>query len=137
VASIFPRVGAGSAAAGLLLAGAVLTGCGGGGSKAASSSTTTVPVATTSTVPPTTTTTIPTEYVVQKGDSLSKIAKKFGVNIADLVTLNKITNPDKIQEGQTLKIPPPVAPVNTAGTGTTVPSATTVPAGKTTTTAKR
>ena len=45
------------------------------------------------------------KYVVQKGDTLSKIAKKFGVNYMDIAVLNKISNPNKISVGQILNIP--------------------------------
>jgi LysM repeat protein len=102
----------------------VLAACGGGGSSSATTTTSTVAPASTTTAAPATTTTVPNEYIVQKGDSLGKIAKKFGVTVADLVGLNGITNPDKIVEGQRLKIPPPpattVPPATTAGAATTV-----------------
>ena len=42
-------------------------------------------------------------YVVQVGDSLSTIAKKLGVTINHLVTLNNIKNPNLIYAGQELK----------------------------------
>jgi LysM repeat protein len=44
---------------------------------------------------------------VQPGDSLSVIAERFDVRIEDLIALNGITNPDQIQAGQKLQIPPP------------------------------
>jgi LysM repeat protein len=72
-----------------------------------------------------------TDYVVQKGDTLSRIAKKFGVTQAAIVAANNITNPDKIAEGQHLMIPPPSAttvkpPTTAAPTGTTAkPTVTT------------
>ncbi len=44
-------------------------------------------------------------YVVQKGDYLYEIAKKYpGVSAEDIMQWNNITNPEKIQIGQTLKI---------------------------------
>jgi LysM repeat protein len=46
-----------------------------------------------------------TSYVIKKGDSLSVIAKKYGVSLAGLMALNQITDPDKIFEGQRLKLP--------------------------------
>ncbi len=106
----------------------VLAACGGGGDSSAKTTTTTAALATTTTVAPATTTTVPNEYIVQKGDSLGKIAKKFGVTVADLVALNGITNPDKIVEGQRLKIPPPpAAPTTVAGApATTISTATTL-----------
>jgi LysM repeat protein len=43
-------------------------------------------------------------YTVVKGDTLSKIAKAFGVTVANLVTWNGIKNPNAINIGQKLKI---------------------------------
>jgi len=47
------------------------------------------------------------EYVVVKGDSLSKIGKKLGVKWGDIYEANKdkIKNPDHIEPGWKLKIP--------------------------------
>ena len=47
------------------------------------------------------------EYVVVKGDSLSKIGHKYGVAWKDIYELNKdlIKDPDLIQPGWKLKIP--------------------------------
>jgi len=44
-------------------------------------------------------------YTVQSGDTLMKIARKFGVTVQQLQTANKITNPDRIYPGQVLVIP--------------------------------
>lgn len=44
-------------------------------------------------------------YVVVKGDVLERIAKKFGVRYDDLLTLNKITNPRRLQIGRKLHVP--------------------------------
>ncbi|MGQ0604606.1 MAG: LysM peptidoglycan-binding domain-containing protein [Anaerolineales bacterium] len=44
-------------------------------------------------------------YVVQRGDNLARIAQRFGVPYAALLTANQITNPNLIQIGQTLVIP--------------------------------
>lgn len=52
------------------------------------------------------TSTLPYElYTVKAGDSLSKIAKIYGVEVDDLVTLNKIPNRNLIYPGQALKVP--------------------------------
>jgi N-acetylmuramoyl-L-alanine amidase len=61
-------------------------------------------------------TTVPqvTSYVVQAGDTLSKIAGRFGVKAADIMALNGITKPDHIERGQKLKIPPPSADPTTS-----------------------
>lgn len=42
-------------------------------------------------------------YVVQRGDTLSRIAAKLGVSIGRLVQLNKIQNPNRIWAGQVLR----------------------------------
>lgn len=44
-------------------------------------------------------------YIVAKGDTPTSIAKKFGTNSVDLLKLNKIDDPKKMQIGQTLKVP--------------------------------
>lgn len=45
------------------------------------------------------------EYVVKKGDSLSKIAARYGLRTRELAALNGIDNPNKIRIGQKLSIP--------------------------------
>ncbi|HEU5078990.1 MAG TPA: LysM peptidoglycan-binding domain-containing protein [Opitutaceae bacterium] len=44
-------------------------------------------------------------YTVQKGDTLSVIAKKTGGSVKDIINANKLSDPSKIQYGQTLFIP--------------------------------
>lgn len=44
-------------------------------------------------------------YVVQSGDSPARIAKKFKVSYADLLKMNNIEDPKKLQVGQKLVIP--------------------------------
>lgn len=46
------------------------------------------------------------EYRVRAGDVLSRIASRTGVSLAEIMELNKISDPDKIYEGQTLLLPP-------------------------------
>ena len=48
-----------------------------------------------------------TEYVVVRGDSLSRIGQKYGVSWQEIYAANKdlIKDPDLIQPGWTLKIP--------------------------------
>ena len=41
-------------------------------------------------------------YTVKSGDTLSKIARKFGTTVDNLVALNGIANPDQIAAGTTL-----------------------------------
>ena len=45
-------------------------------------------------------------YVVKAGDSPASIAQQFGVKTDDLMAANNISDPQKLQIGQTLKIPP-------------------------------
>jgi LysM repeat protein len=47
----------------------------------------------------------PVSYEVQKGDTATSIAKKFGVSVESLLALNKVSDPKKLQLGQTLKLP--------------------------------
>lgn len=46
-----------------------------------------------------------TPYIVQKGDSISLIAQRFGVNRAELMGLNHIKDANKVMVGQTLRLP--------------------------------
>lgn len=51
---------------------------------------------------------LPTTYQVQKGDDLWKISERFygsGYNWVDIAKENNISNPNTIEEGQTLNIP--------------------------------
>ncbi|MDP9331950.1 MAG: LysM peptidoglycan-binding domain-containing protein [Actinomycetota bacterium] len=59
----------------------------------------TIAPATTSTVPPVT-------YQVKRGDTLTVLARRFGVSIAAIVAINHLANPDHLAEGQPLVIPP-------------------------------
>ncbi len=43
-------------------------------------------------------------YTVKSGDTLSGIANKYGTTVSELVSLNNISNPDKIYVGEVLKI---------------------------------
>jgi LysM repeat protein len=44
-------------------------------------------------------------YVVQRGDTLLSIARRFGLTVKQLQAANNISNPDRIYPGQTLTIP--------------------------------
>jgi len=56
------------------------------------------------------------DYIVRKGDTLIKIAGKYGVSVIYLADLNGINNPGKIKVGQKLKVSgivePPAAPIS-------------------------
>ena len=45
------------------------------------------------------------EYIVQPGNSLSGIAKKYGVPLGALIAANQITDPNQLKVGQKLLIP--------------------------------
>jgi beta-lactamase class A len=47
----------------------------------------------------------PRRHIVKIGDTLSSIALGYGVAIDELISLNSITNPNRIAEGATLKLP--------------------------------
>jgi LysM repeat protein len=68
-----------------------------------------------------TTTTYPEVYTIQPGETLGKIALKFGTTIEVLVQINGIRNRNDVQAGQKLKLPPNPALTSTtaAGGGTT------------------
>jgi D-gamma-glutamyl-meso-diaminopimelic acid endopeptidase CwlS len=46
-----------------------------------------------------------TTYVVGKGDTLSHIAQRYDLTVAEIMTLNNIANPDAIRIGQKLILP--------------------------------
>ncbi|WAS04029.1 peptidoglycan DD-metalloendopeptidase family protein [Gloeomargaritales cyanobacterium VI4D9] len=45
------------------------------------------------------------QYQVQPGDTLTAIARRFRVPLEELVRLNRLTNPDLLYVGQTLRVP--------------------------------
>lgn len=45
------------------------------------------------------------KYILQKGESLSRVAKKFKVNVKDLLLINMLKNPKRLRIGQTINIP--------------------------------
>jgi LysM repeat protein len=105
---------------GLVLAVPIIAVACGSSDDAASGTLPPIATTTTSTVLTTTTTTwVPVTYQIQAGDSLQKIADKFGVDIDKLAVLNGITNRDHINAGDVLDIPPP-----TVATTTVPPSST-------------
>jgi LysM repeat protein len=44
-------------------------------------------------------------YTVKRGDTLAKIAARFGVNLQEIVQVNDIANPSSIRTGQKLTLP--------------------------------
>ena len=68
-------------------------------------------------------------YIVKQGDTMSKIAKKLGVTLDDLLAANKTTipNPDKIKIGDQVIVPsaqaaPTAAPVSSASAKASAPA---------------
>jgi len=45
------------------------------------------------------------EYVIKRGDTLSDIARAFGVSVRDIMSENNISDAARIREGQTIYIP--------------------------------
>ncbi|MAS35443.1 MAG: hypothetical protein CL610_15640 [Anaerolineaceae bacterium] len=46
----------------------------------------------------------PTYHVVQRGETLARIANRYGLTVDQLAKLNNIANPNRIQAGQTLTV---------------------------------
>ena len=44
-------------------------------------------------------------YIVRRGNTLTQIAREYGVTIENIVELNGIANPNLIYIGETLRIP--------------------------------
>ena len=44
-------------------------------------------------------------YVVESGDTLGSIAAQFGVTVDEIISANRIENPDLIRVGQEVIIP--------------------------------
>ncbi|MBN1310951.1 MAG: LysM peptidoglycan-binding domain-containing protein [Anaerolineae bacterium] len=64
-----------------------------------------VPVATTTPLPPSGDISCPTSYTVQSGDTLFRIALRYGLTVQELASANGITNPDSVSVGTVLTIP--------------------------------
>ena len=39
-------------------------------------------------------------YVVKRGDNLSRIARRFGIRVVDILRLNKLSNPERLAEAR-------------------------------------
>ncbi len=87
-----------------------LLGIGGGGSPASASPSGGRPAATASAAPTAIAAPTPLVYVLKKGDTLSKVANKFHVELADLLAANpKIKDPNRVSLGQEIIIPTPAS----------------------------
>jgi LysM repeat protein len=56
-------------------------------------------------------------YEVARGDNLGNIARRLGVDMAELMALNNIVNPNEIEAGQSLLVPPPTTVAESAPAG--------------------
>lgn len=59
-----------------------------------------------------------TTHIVQRGESLLTIARRYGLTVADLVAANRMSNPNSLQAGTLLRVadaPPPPPGVPSAG----------------------
>jgi murein DD-endopeptidase MepM/ murein hydrolase activator NlpD len=45
------------------------------------------------------------DHVIQRGETIYSIARSYGVEVQDILTLNGITDPTKVQAGQRIRIP--------------------------------
>ena len=64
-------------------------------------------------------------HVVQQKETLSSIARLYGVPVATLISLNAIDDPNKVKWGTSLRLPPGTRPVDSSATA---PTATTTAA---------
>ncbi|AJX21510.1 peptidase [Burkholderia pseudomallei] len=55
-------------------------------------------------------------YRIERGDTLSKIARSNRQSVANIARWNQITNPDAIEVGQVLRVAPPPGTASTSGT---------------------
>ncbi|MEY2968934.1 MAG: LysM domain [Actinomycetota bacterium] len=72
-----------------------------------SASTTTTSTSAPTTVPASTTTTSapPSDYTVMPGESLFSIAQKFNLDMQEIIDINQLDDPDKLNAGDVLKLP--------------------------------
>jgi cell wall-associated NlpC family hydrolase len=69
-----------------------------------------------------------TSYTVKAGDTLAKIAQRFAVPLDDVLTLNHLSDPNKLRVGQQLQLPtPPTTPNETTVAPATVPEQPSAP----------
>jgi LysM repeat protein/beta-lactamase class A len=68
------------------------------------------------------------QHVVKPGETLSGIAVQYGLTVDQLMSVNGITDPDRLTEGQTLKLPATTAASSTSASTATGAAATTAQA---------
>ena len=99
----------------------LLTDGGGGPTDTAPNTDTETSVTTTTVASGPTTTYIPLQYIVQPGESLFAIAERLDISAPALVELNKIKNPDRVDAGTVLLLPPATGFVPIGATTTMPP----------------
>lgn len=52
----------------------------------------------------------PDFHIVRSGDTINSIARQYGLNPADIVSLNNLQDPNHISSGQVLLLPTPTSP---------------------------
>ncbi len=62
------------------------------------------------------------EYTVQGGDNISTIAEDFGVSVNTIIWANNLKNPNMLNAGQVLKVPPVSGVIHTVNDGDTITS---------------
>ena len=45
------------------------------------------------------------DHIVKQGESLTKIAKKYGVSLQEILKANSIKDPDSVKAGEKIKVP--------------------------------
>lgn len=84
-----------------------------------------VPVQPTSVLPCTPRADWTATYIIQRGDTLFSVAQRFNLTLAQLQQANCISDPNRLQVGQTLRVPfqlPTSVPATTAPVGTATPT---------------
>jgi len=62
-------------------------------------------------------------HVVQQKETLSAIARLYGIPMAILISINGIEDPNKVKWGTSLKLPPGTKPIATGSTPSSTPAA--------------
>jgi len=96
-----------SLAAGMLIfsIAAVVASFIGGDEESTSVDTTTSSTSSTVAASTTTTSAPPSEYTVMPGESVFSIAQKFNLDMQEIIDLNGLDEPDKVDAGDVLKLP--------------------------------
>jgi len=68
------------------------------------------------------------QHVVKPGETLSGIAAQYGLTVDQLMSVNGLTDPDRLTEGQALKLPPTAARTPATGAASANPAPAGAPA---------